>query len=359
MQQHRLRPRVPTTFVALLGTCVSISPTSPPPPPPAPFHDYHEAAAASATVAALESTLAAPALQAFVGLAPMLSISGGRVALPVAPRGGMACAAAPALPVVRAFPVSATTSAFPDSLARRVLVFDSTTRVYRPSTDSSGPANGVRFTLYQVDTAAIPPLLPLFPLNAVGSMDLTVLSADSLRGTVQDAGGTLADYTLAPSGTQTSFIERLGGTISGPGGPFTFRDSTDRNGGTVTTVVTFTPANGDRFELTATRTVLDRYDDFYDLDLRFTHDTETVRIVGLNDTYCLLSSIDLIATVNDGSFAKVNNGASADDPLLTRADNRAFTTEQRDALLALIHGQRKLFGLMSALSWPGALTLAP
>jgi hypothetical protein len=251
----------------------------------------------------------------------------------------------------------ATPAAFPDSLARRVLVYDSAAQAYQPSIDSGGPPNGVRFILYQVDSAGVP---PLFPLTPVGSLDLIALGSDSLRGIVQDQAGTLADYVLTPAGLQLSYSERLSGSLRGAGGAFTFHDSTARLSGEVTVSVTLDDsASGDRLELTATRTVLDRYDDFYGLDLRFTHDTETVRLAGRNDTYCLLSSIGLTVTVNGGSFATVTDGASADAPLLTRADSAALTTEQRDALLALIRGQRELFRLMGALSWPGALTLPP
>jgi len=308
---------------------------------------------ASAAVAALDSALSMRLLHGFRVLAPLLSSTGGLVQFPLRNAAAPVCAGTrPAL----ATPVSATrgVGTWPDSNAGRVFAYDSATQRYRVTTDTGGPVEGVRFLLYQTDSVR-----PLFPLTALGWMDLSVRGPDSLQGRIADTV-TLVDYRLATTGTQPVYSLTLTGSVSATSHVWTFRDSTYRSGGTVGVLAAVDDsAEGTSMTLTASRAVLDRFDNFYSLDFSFSHGTETVRLQGNQDTYCLLTSIGLTVTVNGGSFASVTNGASATVPNVTRADSQPLTTAQLAAVLDLIRGQGEVFDLLTALSWPGALTLAP
>jgi hypothetical protein len=308
----------------------------------------------SAAIGVLDTVLGDPLLRSFEVLAPLLSIAGERVQFPVQVAGAPACAGAPGVaPAI--FPTASVAGGWPDTSARRVFVYDSATHRYRATSDSSGPANGVRFLLYQTDAVQ-----PLFPLTATGWMDLAVSGLDSLRGLIADQAATFMDYRAALQGSQQSYAQTLTGTVVGGGHVLAFRDSTARLGGELKVTATVDDSAADvHLALIADRTVLDQFDDFYGLDFRFRQGADSVRLTGRNDTYCLLTSIDLTMTVNGGSFARVTNGASASNPTITRADGQALSPAQRTAVLDLIRVQRRLFDWLSALSSPGALTLAP
>lgn len=347
------------TFLALLSTCVSVTPTAPPPPPPA-FHDLTDPAAATAAVAALEGALRDSALLSYVVVAPILSITGGRVQFPAARLAGPTCAGVrPARAMLGATPARIGV-VIPDSDLRRVYVYADATRRYVRGIDSSGPSDGIRFLLYVVDTIAQRPVLPL---GVVGWMDLIDHSGpgapDSLHGFVVGAT-TLVDYITSPTGTQTSNQQLVSGSITGGGHTFTFRDSIARQAEQVTAVGTFDDsATGARFALTAIRTVFDQFDNFYSLDFRFVQGSDTVGLQGTVDTYCQLSSTGLTVTANSGRFATVTNGPVANQPAITRSDSQPLSPAQETAVRDLIRGQGELFNLMTALAWPGALLLPP
>jgi hypothetical protein len=309
---------------------------------------------ASAAVAALDTAFAPPLAQGFLVLAPLLSVAGARVQFPLLARTSPTCAGAP---VAFIAPLSGPRVAgtWPDSSAGRVFAYDSATQRYRGTADSSGPVAGVRFLLYLTDS-----LRPLFPLFALGRLDLSASGPDSLHGLIADQAATLVDYRIAIAGTQRSYYQILAGGFAGNGRVFTFRDSTNRSGGTITVSATVDDsAAGTRVTLLASRTVLDQFDNFYSLDFSYSHGTETVRLKGNRDTYCQLTSIGLTVTVNDGSFASVTNGVSATAPNVSRADGQPLTAAQLAAVLDLIRGQNEIFDWLTALSWPGALTLVP
>jgi hypothetical protein len=188
----------------------------------------------------------------------------------------------------------------------------------------------------------------------------TSVGPDSRRGIVTGFGAPLVDYVLTPLGTQQSFQQVLTGTVTSGGRVISFRDSTTRSGSrvTVTTALDDSTA-GTRLALTVVRTILDPFDSDYHLDFSFTHGADTVRLKGSNDVYCTFTSIDITVTVNGGSFASVTNGPSATVHTITRADGGPLTPAQEAGVRDLVRGQAELFNLMAALSWPGALLLAP
>lgn len=361
----RRRPQIPfPTFLALLSTCVSLSPMEPPPPPPPPpppFHDFTDPAAASAAIGVLESALGDTALRSFLVVAPILSISGGRIQFPSAPTGTSSCAAVRPLATTTFIPTSSAGAILPDSVAQHVFVYNDGMRLYDRSSDSSGPSGGVRFLLYGVDTLV---QRPTMPLSVVGWMDLIDLTTpggtDSLRGIIAANGTPLVDYLLAPIGSQPSWRQILTGSVTSGGQVLAFRDSTTRLGARLTVTATLDDSSaGTRLALTVVRTILDQFDYGYSLDFSFIHGADTVRLKGTNDAYCTLTSIGILVTVNGGGFATVTNGQSASMPTITRTDSLPLSPAQETAVRDLIRGQAELFNLMAALSWPGALLLPP
>jgi len=356
--------RRPPIFPALLllSTCVSLSdssPPPPPPPPPGPFADFVHPDSATSAVAAIEGALTAPVYRSFVTFAPALSIVGGHAPVPVAKSGSFRCAGGTA-PLAAASAPPSVGPAIPDSVLFHVFAYDSATQSFKAAVDTGGPSNGVRFLLARVDSTG----RPMFPLTTVGWLDVTDHSPaggpDSLGGVLVGQGAPLLDYFMAPSGTSSAYGERIGGTFTGGGATFLFRDSTSRVGTQVAvTAILDDSTHRLRATLTATRTATDRYDWFYKLDFALRFGSDSIRLTGASDVYCLLPSIGVTVLVHDSTFANVTNGATPALPTITRADGQTATAAQTAAVLDLIRLQGELFNWMETFSLPGSLLLGP
>jgi hypothetical protein len=218
----------------------------------------------------------------------------------------------------------------------------------------------VRFLLAQVDTAG----RPVFPLTTIGWLDVTDHSPaggpDSVEGVLVGQGVPLLDYSMAPSGTSSAYSERVRGRFSGGGSTFLFQDSTSRLGTQVSITATVDDsAHRLHAALTATRTNTDQYDWFYTLDFALRFGSDSVRLTGTSDVYCLLPSVGITVLVHDSTFAMVTNGATPTAPNITRADGRPPTTAQTTAVLDLIRLQGEVFNWMETFSLPGSLLLGP
>jgi hypothetical protein len=355
----RRPPIIPALL--LLSTCVSLSDSSPPPPPPPPpgsFADFIHPDSATGAVAAMEGAVAAPVYRSFVTFAPALSIAGGHAPVPVAPSGSFRCAAGGAPLAAASVPRSIATAAFPDSVLSHVFAYDSATQSFKAASDSGGPANGVRFLLAQVDSVG----RPMFPLTTVGWLDVTdhspVGGPDSLGGVLVGQGTPLLDYFMAPSGTSSAYSERIGGTFRGGAATFLFRDSTARVGTQVAvTAIVDDSTHRLHATLTASRTSTDRYDWFYKLDFALRYGSDSIRLSGVSDVYCLLPSIGVTVLVHDSTFASVTNGATPALPTITRGDGQPVTAAQATAVLDLLRLQGELFSWMETFSLPGSLLL--
>jgi hypothetical protein len=357
--------RRPPIFSALLllSTCVSLSdssPKPPPPPPPGPFTDFTHPDSATSAVAVVEAAVSAPVYRSFVTFAPSLSIVGGHAPVPVARSGSFRCAGGAAPLAAASVPRSIATAAFPDSVLTHVYAYDSATQSFKPTADSGGPANGVRFLLAQVDSVG----RLMFPLTTVGWLDVTdhspVGGPDSLGGVLVGQGTPLLDYFMAPSGTASGYGERIGGTFSGGGTTFQFRDSTARVGTQVAvTAIVDDSTHRLHATLTASRTSTDRYDWFYKLDFALRYGSDSIRLSGVSDVYCLLPSIGVTVLVHDSTFANVTDGVTPALPTITRADGQPVTAAQTTAVLDLLRLQGELFSWMETFSLPGSLLLGP
>ncbi len=308
----------------------------------------------------IEAALAAPVYASFITFAPSLSIVGGHAPVPVATSGSSRCAggAAPAVPA--GAPLGVGLAAIPDSVLSHVFAYDSATQSFKSTANSGGPPNGVRFLLAQVDSLG----RPVFPLTTVGWLDVIDHSAaggpDSLEAVLVGQGGPLLDYSMVPSGTTSTYNERVGGTLRGGGSPILFRDSTSRVG-TQVTVTAILDDSAHRFHATlmASRTATDPYDWFYIVDFGLSYGSDSIELKGNQDVYCLLPSTGLTVLAHDSTFAMVTNGASPTVPNITRADGKPVTAAQATAVLDLIRLQGELFSWMKTFSLPGSLLLGP
>lgn len=359
----RRQPTFPALL--LLSTCVSVSPTSsgpppPPPPPHGPFADFAYPDSATGAVATIEAALAAPVYQSLATFAPSLSIVGGHAPVPVSPIGALRCAGGDAPLAGAVGPSGVGQAAIPDSVLSHVFAYDSVTQSFTSVADSGGPKSGVRFLLAQVDSMA----RPVFPLTTVGWLDVIdhspAGSLDSLGAVLVGQGVPLLDYSLAPTGTSSTYAERIGGTFTGAGSTFWFRDSSSRLGTQVTAAAIVDDSTHHlHATLTATRTATDRYDWFYIVDFALRYGNDSIRLKGARDVYCLLPSIGMTVLVHDSTFAMVTNGASPAVPNITRADSQPVTAAQTAAVLNLIRLQGELFNWMETFSLPGSLLLGP
>lgn len=311
--------------------------------------------AVSAGLATLAGVFDTPAIRSVAALGGLMGgAAGSPPAVPVA---------APALCAPRgaggsrgAAPLSlGTAGLIADSLHGRVFVYDTASRTYRASPDSSGPATGVRFLLYGVDSYS----QPLRPLAQVGWLDLSDQGggvAPTLQARIVNGAADNAVYTIALTGTQAADTALLTGTVTDGSHTFTFRDSTASAGFRVTISATAVDSVGDlHLAMLATRISFDPFDFIDSLEFSLQHAGQTVGLVGEIDTYCLLPSIGLKVMANGAEFASVTNGTTT--PNVTRIDGQALTSGQVQAILDLKDAQQRLFRWLGAFFAPAKLLL--
>jgi hypothetical protein len=240
-----------------------------------------------------------------------------------------------------------------DSLKRRVFVLDSSGGAYRAGTDTSGPAAGVAFQLYQTDsdTALLQPLVP------IGRLDITE-NGSGLRARAALSGILAADYTVAPSGTQATDTALVAGTLSAGARSLAVNDTTlfVRSGTASGTLVIGTirdAAAGRSARISASLSQFDRFDFDYIFDFTLTIPGAFIRLAGEVSTFCLIPSTQAEITENGASLARV--GPQTDD--VVPAAGRTFTAEQRGVLLQLMAFHARVFRALAALHRPVRLLL--
>lgn len=330
-------------------------------PPPQPAFD---AASVDSGIAMLDQAFGTPAIRSLAALSPLVTAAA-TPAPATLTASSAACRASAAPPDMPAEPPALRTAAgtaatlagnlIADSLFRRVFVYDTAARGYRLSSDSSGPAGGIRFVLYTLNGYA----LPVVPLSPNGSLDLTDQSAGTtLRLRSQIAAGTAgnADYLVALSGTQAADTALLAGTVTAGNRRFAFRDSTASAGFQVLISVSAVDSADDlQIAMLATRTSFDPFDFNDVLDFSVTHAGHTFRLAGGIDTYCLVPSVGLSVAIDGAAFASVTNGTTA--PNVARVDGKPLTAGESQAILDLKDVQRRLFAYINAFHSPAKALL--
>lgn len=178
----------------------------------------------SSDVQSLDAPYAAPVLQSFAavgGSSPLAARTTSLFAAMSPSRPTISLRATgtrkQALAVKALKPTFATTptgpgSLIPDSLWGRVYVWDPATDEYVEGATTGGPADGVRFTLYELNGN-----VPVEPLNPIGYAELRDQSTTSqykLGVVVADANTTYADYAITATATASSFSAAAVGYIT-------------------------------------------------------------------------------------------------------------------------------------------------
>ena len=342
-------------YAVLTLTACDAGSTAPPPPPLPPLSDP---AAVSAAILAIDSAFGTPAIQSLALTGALMTVGPAPAAASAAATLA-ACAATPASPPAAAGSPLFPAGVIPDSLLRRVFVYDTLARAYRPSSAASGPPSGVRFLLYGLD-----PVYPqlAMPLTTIGWLDLSDASyvggGLALRAGVVNGTAANADYVVSPLGTRSSYTAHLTGTVASSTRVFTVRDSTAVEFVQTSISASVTDSTHDlSLRLIASRDTIDAYDNYYDFDFMLTHGTEQIRLVGDIQQYCNIPSIGATFSVNGADFAAVTNGTSG--PVAARVDGQPLTPEQQAAVFDMLFGQQRLFLRLAALLTPVRQFLAP
>jgi hypothetical protein len=133
-----------------------------------------------------------------------------RAAVPVVPGKPWTASAAgtrAALSALAARAPTAIQALFPANVLGKTFQWDTTSPAEYRITDSTlggAPSNGVRFLLYQIDTATLKPSVPLQPTGYVDLADISTAQANVLHLLLRVGNQTAADYTVTEVKTTTS-----------------------------------------------------------------------------------------------------------------------------------------------------------
>jgi hypothetical protein len=268
--------------------------------------------ATAAQAAALDSALGAPALASFqalggaIQMAPPVGRIAGAVRTMSLAQPGKDKYAALALQsqamkqIVPTFASAAATGLFPDSALGWVFGWDTSTDRYVRVATTGGPANGVRFLLYEVNASGY----PVEPLNQIGVADfkdegtgsVAILHIQIKSNSEQT---TYLDYTFTGSGNSTSYNASVTGFVTNGLGPvfnktLTFTVTIAGNQSSVT----FTASYSLNHPALTVQEVVTASDDGTNttltLNFTFTGPHETVSISGT----LTIADADLSSTIN-------------------------------------------------------------
>jgi hypothetical protein len=293
----------------------------------------------------LESVFRSPVLHSFQELGPLFMIPGGGAANLELDR---ACSARSTVSTGTA------PGEIPDSVLGHVFYYQPSTSSYVRSADTSGPAAGARFLLYEVDSIG----RPAQPLVENGYFDLTNESGDggpALRGMLSGRSGSGADYTVTVTGRRDEFHASLRGLVGDGVHTLTFTDSLARwfvQGSHVAAIRD--TVRGTTYLFTATLTAIDPFDSFYDVDLTVSHGRSSTRLYGSVTTFCLIASTNITIAVDGVDIARTRLVSDS----IERLDGLPLSQEQRAAFATLLRVQRSLFGWLEAFVTPTRQLLA-
>ena len=299
-------------------------------------------------------------MQSLTALSPQLIVAAAPAATPSALQ-TVGCSAPARTPAIARTAALQVTSVIADSLFRHVIVYDTTARGYRVSPDTSGPAGGIRFVLYQVNSYRLP-TVPLTPDGWLDLVDESAGGALQVRSQVSSGASGIASYLIGLSGTRAADTAGLSGTVTDGAHTLSFRDSTAGApvAGTLATQVTVSARvsdslDGFRLDMYAARIMFDPFDYNDTLDFTFTSAAQTIRLVGAISTYCLLPSIGLTVELNGTTYATITNGGTT--PNVTLVGGQPATADESQALLDLKDRQDQLFVWLGALFAPARALL--
>ena len=334
--------------------------------PAAPSHAGFDAAAVESALAALDSVIDAPTMASLTALSQRLIVAAAPAAAPP-DRLSLACSAPARVTVDDHLAGLQATALIADSLFRHVVAYDTAARGYRVSADTSGPAGGMRFVLYQVNSYA----LPATPLSPDGWLDLVDRSAGGLlqlQAQISNGSTAIADYLVGLAGTQAADTALLSGTVTDRARTLALRDSTAKApvAGTVAVKVAVSAhltdsLDGSRLDMLASRTSFDPFDYDDTLDFTVTSATQTIRLAGAITTYCLLPTFNLTVAVNGAAYATITGGGPADvgggAANVMLVGGQSAPADEAQAVLDMKAGQRAFFVWLGALVAPAQALL--
>ncbi len=333
---------------AALGAAACTETTAPPAVDPS---------AMATTVTGLNSSLAQNAVfQSLLALDTngVFSVALARAAVRLAPAAPSAATAADTRRTLAALAVRAPTAVmalFPANVLDSTFIWDTAGGGhYRIDHTTGGPANGVRFVLYQVNDTTGQPRLPLQTTGYVDLIDVSSPQANAIHIVVQAAGNSAADYTVSEVRTTASLQLTAVGyvrdvLINGPQVSFnlshllTFADSsisTDyeaSNGSASVSMLSTITGSGSSLNLT--------------MDWKVTQGG-SVEIVGVSG-----DTIDVKFKINDAVFAQVEGTPS--NASVTTPTGQPLTSTQALALLTILDGFNSIYFNLSLVFVPGLL----
>ncbi len=314
--------------------------------------------AMATTVTGLNSSLAQNAVfQSLLALDTngVFSVALARAAVrlvPAAPSAATAADTRRTLAAVAARAPTAVMALFPANVLDSTFIWDTTGGGhYRIDHTTGGPANGVRFILYQVNDTTGQPRLPLQTTGYVDLIDVSTPQANAIHIVVQAAGQSAADYTVSEVRTTASLQLTAVGyvrdvLINGPQVSFnlshllTFADSsiaTDyeaSNGTASVSMVSAITGSGSSANLT--------------MDWIVSQGGGTVEVVGVSG-----DTIDVKFKINDVVFAQAEG--TPVQASITTPTGQPLTSTQALALLTILDGFNSIYFNLSLVFVPGLL----
>ncbi len=236
---------------------------------------------------------------------------------------------------------------FPVDILAKTFVYnpDSAKYVVDPAR-TDAPTDGVRLVLYAVNPVSHVPLVPLQEVGNLDLHDVSTASADAIRIVATVGTVTYVDYTASASVGTTSATLGAAGYLS---------NGTDRLDFNLSLAVTQTSITVDY--------LMEAGDNSVRLVDVLTQDSEnvTLTISDGNNTVVLHVSGTTTGWTGDIKYngaVAVTIGGTPEAPTFTRWDGTALTTEEIQALGAIVGSILTVFNQMDVLLGPALIVLA-
>jgi hypothetical protein len=222
----------------------------------------------------------------------------------------------------------------------------------KDSTLTGAPANGVRFILYQVDTATFRPRLPLTTTGYVDLSDVSTAQANGIHLVLHVGSQTAADYTVTEVKTTTSLALAATGYVqdvvaAGPQITFTLSHTLSFLA-TDTTLVTSYQASGNGASVT-----MNSSSSFASKSLTFDWTLQkngSIEVVGTETA----TAMNVQFKINGTVFATLTETAGG-QPTFAGANGRTLSTGEVAALFAIVEGFAAVFLNLTTVFGPSLL----
>lgn len=294
-------------------------------------------------------------LSALIGVAPAVPVIASAPYVPVPPVGTASSSAQAVrtralLEQLAGRMPAAIQALFPANELGKTFQWDTTAPPGYRITDSTltgAPSNGIRFRLYQVDTATGLPTLPLQTTGNVDLADESTAQANKLHVVLHVGTQTAADYTISEVRTTTNLTLSATGyvvDVVAGGTPVNF---------TLTHVLSLADSSlSTNYQLTGNGATVSLVDTVTaagaTVDWKFTK-SGTVEVTGTTTD----TTGDLEVTVNGATFATITG--TADAPVVSGANGQPLNFTQYTALGNIVLGFYGIYLGATLVFFPGLL----